>query len=169
MIAEGTGLRRSYVVVASAVALAGLAHAQAPGVAGRELRFGPRTPADEVAQATLDQATAYIDMAVDENGRNLRPLTPEESRTPLLDLALVKEVMDVAQASAAGAACQLDWEGRNYLKMMRRERARGDLSTHQLGAISLAHRFTMSRFEMVTTCPPGQRERTEEFYRRKWQ
>src|SRR5262245_41241619 len=121
-----------FVVLAMASAAA---YAQAPAT-GAAARFAPSEPSDTAAQNTLNIVVANITEAVDEQGRKLRPLTAEEAKTPLLDTALVKEVMDVAFASATGKACGVDWTEQNFRKLMQRERALGTRSTHQLAAIS---------------------------------
>jgi hypothetical protein len=154
-----------FVVLAMASAAA---HAQAPPAAGAAARFAPTPPSDTAAQNVLNVVTSSITEAVDEQERKLRPLTPEEAKAPLLDTALVKEVMDVAFASATGKACGLDWSEQNYRKLMLRERELGTRSTHQLAAISLMHGFILGRTGANVTCPEGVRERVEDFYRRKW-
>jgi hypothetical protein len=159
---------RRFLFVILAMGLGGLAEAQAPPETGSAARFSQLTPTDDEARAVLELITANITKARDEKGQQLRPLTAEEAKTPLLDLALVKEIMDVARASAAGEACKLDWTQDNYLKLMRRERARGGYSTHQIAAISMVHGFTSGKLE-TSVCPDGARERVADFYRRKWQ
>jgi hypothetical protein len=130
--------------------------------------FGKGTIPDDLAKNVLAGVTANITSAVDERGRPLAPLTAEQAATPLLDLALVKEVLDVGAASGLGVACKLDWQERNYLKLMARERARGDRSTHQIAAISMVHGFMMGQFDPRLACSPDRKEEVESFYRRKW-
>jgi len=165
-------MRRFLFVVLAMVSAT--AHAQTPPATGATAtgaaaRFAPSPPSDTAAQNVLNLVTSSITEAVDEQGRKLRPLTPEEAKTPLLDSALVKEVMDVAFASAAGKACGVDWAEQNFRKLMQRERALGIRSTHQLAAISLTHGFILGRTGANMTCPESRRGEVEDFYRRKWQ
>ncbi|MDP3736847.1 MAG: hypothetical protein Q8R02_05630 [Hyphomonadaceae bacterium] len=143
--------------------LTGSAMAQAPTV-----WFGSGKISDETADGFLSHATSIITSAIDEKGRSLRPLTAEEAASPLLDRKLVKEIIDVGSASAFGAACGVDWENKNYLKLMGRERARGGRTTHQIAAISLVHGLTMSTFDPRMECRPTDKIKAETFYRRKW-
>jgi hypothetical protein len=161
---------RGLLVAIAAAALAGLAqaHAQTPGAANTEVRFASRIPTDEEARETLRLVAENITNGRDSQGRNLRPLTAEEAKT-LLDIGRVKEIMDVAQASVAGAACGLDWEELNFLKLMKRERSRGPFTQHEIAAVAMVHGSTMARYDPSAGCTPEQRARVEDFYRRKWQ
>jgi hypothetical protein len=145
------------------LALSGAAIAQAP-----VLWFGSGKISDEIADNFLSVATSTITSAIDEKGRHLAPLTKEQAATPLLDRDLVKEIIDIGSASAFGAVCGLDWEDDNYLKLMQRERARGNWTTHQIATISLVHGLTMGTFDPRMACKPEDRARTADFYRRKW-
>jgi hypothetical protein len=160
---------RRFLFVVLAIASTAAAQAQTPPATGAAARFAPTPPSDTAAQNVLNVVISNITEAVDEQGRKLHPLTAEEAKTPLLDAALVKEVMDVAFASATGKACGLDWSEQNYRKLMQRERALGTRSTHQLAAISLTHGFILGRTGANMTCPEGRRGEVEDFYRRKWQ
>jgi hypothetical protein len=154
---------RPVVIVGISFALIASAMAQEPPI-----WFGSGKISDEVANRFLAIVTANIISAVDEQGKPLRPLTAEEAAKPLLDLALVKEIIDLGSASRFGEACKLDWQERNYLRLMGRERARGDRSTHQIAAISMVHGITMGQFDPRLECPPSRKAEVESFYRRKW-
>jgi hypothetical protein len=141
----------------------------AQGQTSRSVQYKPDWVTDQMAADTLHWAMSNITKGVDERGQWLRPLTEEEAGHPLLEVELVKEIMDVGRASVAGLRCDLDWQERNYRKLMKRERARGDRSTHQLAAIGMIHGYTMGKFPMDVPCPAQERARLEDFYARKWQ
>ncbi|MBX9746500.1 MAG: hypothetical protein K2X34_06335 [Hyphomonadaceae bacterium] len=155
-------------VLAFAIAAALTAFA-APAVAqDHNARFIASTPPDTAIDQILTAVAENITSARTEDGQPLPPLTEAERAQPLLDRELVREVMDIAVASGVGQVCSLDWENRNFLPLMQRERARGDRTQHQLGAIAIIHGMVQGQVAQSGTCTMTGAANAASFYDRKW-
>ncbi|MFT3727342.1 MAG: hypothetical protein QM759_05935 [Terricaulis sp.] len=159
---------RTFAAALCAVALAsGGASAQTQSWAGPH--FFPQEAPDNAVAEVMQIVIAHITDAHDANGNALPPLSADEQAAPLLDPALSKEVMDIAAASGIGQVCALDWQNLNYLRLMARERARGDRTPHQLAAIGLLHGLVQSEVAHdAGTCNDAFRQAAQTFYAAKW-
>lgn len=154
-----------------ALALASVLFSTAPAVHAQEqnaIRFIQAEIPDHVIDQVLAAVTTNIQLARGENGEAMPPLNEQQRATPLLDRALVREIMDIGMASGVGQACGLEWGPRNFLPLMARERARGDRSQHQIGAIALVHGVMQSQTASGASCGANGASAAASFYDLKW-
>ena len=69
------------------------------------------------------------------------------THTPLLPLAVAREVVRVAMFSATAAWCEVEWQESNYLRLMTAERGRDGWSDKQTAFIGLLHGTAMGTLE----------------------
>lgn len=132
------------------------------------VRFMEQSMTDEFVDRVLGAATMALPAARGDDGQPLPPLPEEQRGQPLLDRELVREVIDIGFASGIGEVCELDWSANNFLPLMRRERARGDRSQHQLAAIAIVHGVIQGQVAGAAACGPNGASAATDFYRRKW-
>lgn len=131
-------------------------------------RFLQQPASDATVDEVLAFATANLSLARGDDGQPLPPLNDEQQAQPLLTRELVREVIDIAFASAIGELCGLDWARGNFVPLMLRERARGDRTQHQLASIALAHGLVQNQVTSGGQCGANGRASASAFYQRKW-
>ena len=146
-----------------------LATASAAFAQDASVRFMERPMTDEFVDRVLAAATTALPAALGDDGQPLPPLSAAQQGQPLLDRDLVREVIDVGFASGIGHVCGLDWTQSNFLPLMRRERARGDRSQHQIAVIAIVHGVIQGQVaDSGGACGPNGAAAATDFYQRKW-